>query len=83
MKGNCDAELVLHCMIEYENFEKAIIISGDGDFYCLIDYLDQRGKLFKVGIPHRKIYSFLLRKFRQYFFFISDLGQKLGKKQKR
>src|SRR3989338_7116195 len=25
VKGNCDAELVLHCMIEYNNFDKAII----------------------------------------------------------
>lgn len=31
-KGNCDAELVLQAMIEYENYGKAIIVSGDGDF---------------------------------------------------
>jgi uncharacterized LabA/DUF88 family protein len=36
VKGNVDAELVLHTMIEYPNFEKAMIVSGDGDFYCLV-----------------------------------------------
>ena len=32
IKGNVDAELVLHTMIEYPNYDRAIIISGDGDF---------------------------------------------------
>ena len=44
-KGNCDAELVLHTMIEFRNFDKAVIVSGDGDFYCLIDYLKKQNKL--------------------------------------
>ncbi|RLC33594.1 hypothetical protein DRH14_04610 [Candidatus Shapirobacteria bacterium] len=30
VKGNVDAELVLHTMIELNNFDKAIIVSGDG-----------------------------------------------------
>ena len=42
-KGNVDAELVLHTMIEYSNYDKALIVSGDGDFYCLVDYL--KGKI--------------------------------------
>ena len=36
-KGNCDAELVLQAMIEYSNYDKAVIVTGDGDFYCLIN----------------------------------------------
>ena len=39
VKGNVDAELVLHTMIEYANYDKALIVTGDGDFYCLVDYL--------------------------------------------
>jgi len=27
-KGNVDAELVLHAMIEFQNYEKAVIVSG-------------------------------------------------------
>ena len=38
-KGDIDAELVLHAMIEFENYDGAIIATGDGDFYCLVDYL--------------------------------------------
>ena len=37
IKGNVDAELVLQAMSEFNNYDKAIIVSGDGDFLCLID----------------------------------------------
>jgi|SRR3989338_5355696 len=33
IKGNVDAELVLHTMIEWNNFDEAVIVTGDGDFY--------------------------------------------------
>jgi uncharacterized LabA/DUF88 family protein len=62
IKGNVDAELVLHAMIEDRNYEKAIIVSGDGDFHCLVDYLDKKSKLLKVLVPTVH-YSSLLRKF--------------------
>lgn len=32
-KGNVDAELVLHTVIEFPLYDKAIIVSGDGDFH--------------------------------------------------
>ena len=38
-KGNVDADLVLHAMIEFPEYQKAIIVSGDGDFHCLVEYL--------------------------------------------
>lgn len=62
VKGNVDAELVLHTMIEFNNFDKAVIVSGDGDFDCLIEYLDKKNKLEKILVPNDR-YSSLLRKF--------------------
>lgn len=32
IKGNVDAELVPHTMVQFDNYEKAIIVSGDGIF---------------------------------------------------
>jgi uncharacterized LabA/DUF88 family protein len=61
-KGNVDAELVLHAMIQWNNYDKAIIVSGDGDFHCLIEHLDDNSKLEKIFAPNDK-YSSLLRKF--------------------
>lgn len=62
IKGNVDAELVLHSMIQYNNYSKAIIVSGDGDFRCLVDYLEEKEKLLKILAPTMH-YSSLLRKF--------------------
>jgi len=62
VKGNVDAELVLHTMIQYPNYHKAVIVTGDGDFHCLIEYLENQGKLLKVIVPTPR-YSSLLRKF--------------------
>jgi uncharacterized LabA/DUF88 family protein len=62
VKGNVDAELVLHSMIEYQKYKKAIIISGDGDFFCLAEYLQNNNKLLGIFTPNR-FYSKLLRKF--------------------
>lgn len=81
IKGNCDAELVLHCMIEYGSFNKAVIVSSDGDFHCLIEYLEENNKLLKIGIPNKQKYSALLRKFHKYFLYISDLQKKLELKK--
>ena len=62
VKGNVDAELVLHAVVEKDNYEKAVIVSGDGDFFCLIEYLKKVNKLEKVLVPNYK-YSRLLKKF--------------------
>jgi uncharacterized LabA/DUF88 family protein len=83
IKGNCDAELVLHCMIEKDNFDKAIIVSGDGDYHCLIEYLKEKKKLLKIGIPNNRDYSALLRKFSPYFFYVDKLKNKLEYKRKK
>jgi uncharacterized LabA/DUF88 family protein len=83
VKGNCDAELVLQAMIDYPNYEKAIIVSGDGDFHCLIHYLLQQEKLEKVLVPDRESYSALLKKFSEKLAFLNDLKNKLEYKNKK
>ncbi len=62
VKGNVDAELVLHTMIQYDNFEKAIIVTSDGDFHCLVEYLRDQNKLAKVLVPNEQRYSALLKR---------------------
>lgn len=59
VKGNVDAELVLHSMIQYNNYDKALIVSGDGDFYCLVDHFINNNKLKKVLAPNQHNYSCL------------------------
>lgn len=83
-KGNCDAELVLHAMIEYPHYDKAVLVTGDGDFYCLAQYLHEHGKLKSMLIPNRYKFSALLKwkVFRPYLRYMNDLQNKLSYKKK-
>lgn len=65
IKGNIDAELVLWAMKDMKEYDKAIIVSGDGDFFCLVEYLDEQGKLEKVLAPTGQ-YSSLYNKYETY-----------------
>jgi len=84
-KGNCDAELVLQAMIEYPNYDKAVIVTGDGDFYCLAQYLHEKGKLKNLLIPNQLKFSALLKWdiFRPYLRYMNDLEHKLSYKKER
>jgi uncharacterized LabA/DUF88 family protein len=81
-KGNIDAELVLHSMIEYSNYDKAIVVSGDGDFYCLIEYFVRENKLQNLIIPNKYDFSSLLRRFNAYIIFMNGLKEKLEFRKK-
>ncbi len=76
VKGNIDADLVLWVMKEINNYDKAIIVSGDGDFYSLLEYLDEQGKLLHILAPNRR-YSQLLNKFDKYIVRMDSLKRQL------
>ncbi|MBM3710619.1 MAG: NYN domain-containing protein [Actinobacteria bacterium] len=81
VKGNVDSELVLNAMIEFNNYNKAIIVAGDGDYACLVEYLINHDKLEKLIIPDAKKYSFLLTKFLKDAVFMNNLRNKLEYKK--
>ena len=84
-KGNCDAELVLQALIEYQQYEKAVIVTGDGDFYCLVKYLIEKGKLEALLVPNRRRFSALLRFkiVRPFLRYMNDLQPRLEYLKKR
>lgn len=60
VKGNIDADLVLWAMKEMPNYKQAIIVSGDGDFYSLVEYLEGKGRLKHLLTPsshYSRLYS--------------------------
>ena len=77
VKGNVDAELVLHAMIEYENYDKALIVTGDGDLYCLVDYLRKKDRLLKLMVPDKESFSSLFRRLMPHIIFMNNLRKRL------
>jgi len=83
VKGNVDSELVLNAIVEIPNYDKAIIVSGDGDYACLVEYLLKQNKLEKLMIPDANKYSFLLTKFLKHAVFMNNLRNKLEYKKRQ
>lgn len=76
-KGNVDTELVMYVMKELRNYDKAIIVSGDGDFYSLIEYIKNKNKLHAILVPNWK-YSTLLKPFEDKITRIDELRKELS-----
>jgi uncharacterized LabA/DUF88 family protein len=63
IKGNCDAELVLKAVSDFytKSFTSSILITGDGDFGCLVEFLRQNNAIQRIISPNEMKCSFLLR----------------------
>jgi len=78
LKGNVDAELVLWSAArEIANYDKAVIITGDGDFACLIQYLIEQGKFRRLITPSHK-FSTLLKKYAAHITTLSSIRTKIS-----
>lgn len=65
VKGNIDADLVLWAMKEMSNYDKMILVSGDGDFFSLVEYMEQKKRLLHILTPSFQ-YSQLFNRFEEY-----------------
>ncbi|OJI09608.1 MAG: hypothetical protein COV08_00490 [Candidatus Vogelbacteria bacterium CG10_big_fil_rev_8_21_14_0_10_49_38] len=82
VKGNVDADLLLQTMIDYLNYDRAVIVSSDGDFYSLVRHLYDNKKLLTVLSPHKRTCSSLLRKSaREKMRYLDALEDKLEKRK--
>ncbi len=77
-KGNIDADLVLQAMVDYKEYNQAIIVTSDGDFYSLVDYLYRNDKLKIVLSPNKKKCSVLLQKAaKEKIWFMDNIRKRL------
>lgn len=80
-KGNVDADLVLNAILAKESYGKAVIVSGDGDYYSLVEHLYLSNKLCCVMSPDVSTCSALLkRSAKEFLVFMSTLQNKLKRK---
>jgi uncharacterized LabA/DUF88 family protein len=83
VKGNVDADLVLQAMIDFPNYDKAVIVTSDGDFHSLVKYLYENDKLKFVISPYIKTCSKLLKhSAKEKIIFMDNLKAKLQKRNK-
>ncbi len=84
IKGNIDADLVLQAVIEMSEYDKAVIVSNDGDFYSLVEYLYENKKLEAVLSPDKNFCSNLLKHTaKEKIQFMNELRGRLEYKKKR
>ena len=82
-KGNIDADLVLNTLLEIDTYDKAVIVSSDGDFYSVVQYLYENNKLETVLSPDRKHCSSLLKQSaKERINFMNELRAKLEYQKK-
>lgn len=78
LKGNIDSELVLKSMTQYRVYREAILITSDGDFSCLAEYLLLKNKLRTVMATTKDKCSHLLEEVAgTYICYVDDLEKKL------
>ena len=74
IKANVDSNLITHVMMKVNNYNKAVIVAGDSDYYCLCKFLIRQNKLCQVLVPCKakcpKIYKNNL-KFRNWISYLS------------
>jgi len=61
-KGNVDVDLTVKSLATYKNYDKALLVTSDGDFASLVQQLKADGKFLGVISPSKKKCSHLLQR---------------------
>jgi len=83
VKGNCDVDMVLGAVRDaYENvYEKAVIVSGDGDYAGLIVFLINKKKMKAIICPGNNC-SILLKRTNAPIVYLAPQKERLCLKEK-
>ena len=82
-KGNIDSDLIFHVMAKLmddgSSWDKIVLVSGDGDFKILVDYLIKKDRLCKIIFPNKKYASSLYNDLtNMYFAYLSHNKKRLS-----
>jgi uncharacterized LabA/DUF88 family protein len=76
-KGNVDSDIIFLIMRKLyykEYFNRIILVSGDGDFKMLVDFLIKEGRFLKILFPNKKFASSLYHSLgSEHFDFLSNI----------
>lgn len=81
-KGNVDSDIIFSVMkklYKKEDFQRVFLVSGDGDYKMLVDFLIEEGRFGKVLFPNRQFASSLYKKLgSEYFDYLESVREKIG-----
>jgi uncharacterized LabA/DUF88 family protein len=70
-KGNVDSDIVFSIMKKMyhkEDFDNIVLVSGDGDYKMLVDFLIEEKKFEKILFPNKEFASSLYKKIGAQYF---------------
>jgi len=70
-KGNVDTDIVFTAMrklYKREDFDRILLVSGDGDYKILVDFLIEENRFEKILFPNRRFASSLYRRLPTRFY---------------
>lgn len=88
-KGNVDSDIIFSIMkrlYKKEAFDKIVLVSGDGDYKMLVDFLVEENKFEKILFPNRRYRSSLYKELSNKFFAYlddKDIKKKVAKENFR
>jgi len=70
-KGNVDSDIIFNIMkklYKKEPFDKVLLVSGDGDYKQLVDFLIKENRFKKILFPNKRYASSLYRKLHPMYY---------------
>jgi uncharacterized LabA/DUF88 family protein len=63
-KGNVDGELILTIARDFyeNNLGDVVLVSGDGDYHCIVEFLKEKNIPIQIVSPNLKYLSLLLKR---------------------
>ncbi len=69
---------------EPQKFNKVVLVSGDGDFKILTDYLIEKERFLKILFPNKKYASSLYKKLpTKYLEYVAHIKKKIERRKNR
>ncbi len=85
-KGNVDSDIIFHIMkrlYKKENFENIILVSGDGDYKKMVDFLIEEKRFEKILLPEKRYASSLYKQLgSEYYDYLENARTHIEKQKK-
>jgi uncharacterized LabA/DUF88 family protein len=85
-KGNVDTDIVFEIMknlIDNKKFDKILMVSGDGDYVKLVQYLVTKNRFKKLLFPNKRFASSLYKALgSEYFDYLDNIKEYIAQNEK-